>query len=118
MQNRPIVIGSPAHAGIDRPLGYTYRVCTWFPRTRGDRPAPRPGHRPPQQSRDPETPDRARREVQHAQGLDTDHARQWIIDKYDATADALRTYQQVEKRRQLQAQQREGRSQDGRGLSL
>ena len=55
------------------------------------------------------------------QGLDTDHARQWIIDKYEATADAahaFRTYQQDENRRQLQAQQREGRSQDGPGPSL
>ena len=54
------------------------------------------------------------------QGLDTDHARQWIIDKYEATADdahALRTYQQVENRRQLQAQQQESRSQDGPGPS-
>ena len=56
-----------------------------------------------------------------AQGLDTDHARQWIIDKYEATADAahaLRTYQHDENRRQRQAQQRESRSQDGPGPSL
>ena len=38
----PALIGSPAHAGIDRRLAHMLLVVLWFPRPRGDRPGWKP----------------------------------------------------------------------------
>ena len=35
-----MVVGSPAHAGIDPIIGENSAVAVGFPRTRGDRPIP------------------------------------------------------------------------------